>query len=104
MVSVIIFFSLASGAGNFFRAVHAFFLYPFTLHDFFTVKALQGIFFSQISPPPLKNQMVHPLVNVHFNLVLAKKEHFTDQRTLLFESKIALTLVHSSNPRSGIFP
>ena len=48
--------------------------------------------------------MVHPLVNVHFNLVLAKKVHFTDQRTLLFESKIALTLVHSSNPRSGIFP
>ena len=55
LVSVIIFFSLASGAGNFFRAVHAFFLYPFTLHDFFTVKALQGIFFSQISPPPQKS-------------------------------------------------
>ena len=50
LVSARTFFSLASGAGNSFRAVHAF---------FFTVKALQEIFSQIFHSPPPKDQMVH---------------------------------------------
>ena len=56
LASVRIFFSLASGAGNFFRAIPAFFSWPLVLHDFFP--ALQN-FFHKSSPPPPKRQMVH---------------------------------------------
>ena len=56
LASVRIFFSLASGAGNFFRAIPAFFSWPLVLHDFFSCFAE---FFSQIFPPPPKRQMVH---------------------------------------------
>ena len=56
LVSTRFFFSLASGAGNSFIAVHAFFLsHSCCMILFWTIKALQE-FFSQIfhSPPPPK--------------------------------------------------
>ena len=54
LVSARIFFSLASGAGNFLRAVHAFF-YSHSCCVIFvlTVKALQEFFFSNL-PLPLQ--------------------------------------------------
>ena len=55
LVSAKFFFSLASGAGNFFRAVYAFFFSHSCCMTFLTVKALLE-FFSQIfHSSPLKD-------------------------------------------------
>ena len=60
----IFFFSLASGAGNFFRSVFAFLSHSCCI-IFFYCKGFAGNFFLKSSTPPppphLKYQMVHPL-------------------------------------------
>ena len=60
LVSARIFFSLASGAGYSFRAVHAYFYsHSCCMTFFFTVTALQEIIFL-IFHSLLKDQMVNP--------------------------------------------
>ena len=48
LVSAIIFFSLASGVGNFFRAVYSFFFSHSCCMIFFECKGFAGIFFSNL--------------------------------------------------------
>ena len=59
LVSAIIFFSLVSGAGYSFTAVHAYFYSHSCCMTFFIVTALQEIIFS-IFHSFLKDQMVNP--------------------------------------------
>ena len=53
--------SLASGAGNFFRAVYAYFCLAIRVAFFFLMKRFGRIVLTNLPPPP-KDQMVHHLV------------------------------------------
>ena len=65
LVSARTFFSLASGAGSFFKAVHAFlFSYFCCVMVFFYCNSFAGNFFLKCSTPPLNDQMVRPLLAI----------------------------------------